>query len=193
MRLAIGNTAHQHGVERQQAIEQRAGFLVSTYADTILRLAYTYLHSTCDAEDACQEVLIKALKRARPFASSQHEHAWILRVTATTCKDMLRRQRVRQTVPLDEAPEPADPHPTIPSSLENSPASAAVRDAYVLQAVMSLPVTYREAIHLHYYENLSLRDMARVLGCTEMAAAARLSRARKQLRTLLKGLAHEED
>lgn len=48
----------------RRPIEAEANRLVETYADTILRVRYTYLRSTQDAEDICQDVLLKALGHA---------------------------------------------------------------------------------------------------------------------------------
>lgn len=49
--------------------------LVDTYADTILRVCYIYLRSTQDAEDICQDVLLKVLQRPQRFFSADHERA----------------------------------------------------------------------------------------------------------------------
>lgn len=57
--------------------------LVDTYADTILRVCYTYLRSTQDAEDICQDVLLKVLQRPQRFFSADHERAWIIRARQT--------------------------------------------------------------------------------------------------------------
>ena len=69
---------------------ERARELVDRYADTILRLSYTYLKNTHDAQDICQDVLVKLLTEPRTFESPDHERAWVLRVTANACKDLLK-------------------------------------------------------------------------------------------------------
>ena len=89
----------------------RAERLFNDYADLIKRLSYTYLGTAADAEDVCQEVLLKLLDRAEPFAGPEHERAWVVRVTANRCKDLLRRRSARPTLPLDEASEPFAPEP----------------------------------------------------------------------------------
>lgn len=159
--------------------EDAARRLVDAYADLILRVSYTYLHSTHDAEDVCQEVLIKLLRQrgqdASAFESSEHERAWVVRVAANQCKDLLRRRASRETVPLDEVAEPEAPEP-----LDETAARA--RADGVLAQVMRLPLMYREAIYLHYYEGYSVRELARATGVSEAAAARRLSRARSKLR-----------
>lgn len=70
--------------------QQEAERLVQTYADGILRLSYTYLKNISDAQDVCQEVLIKRLAQKKIFHSPEHEKAWMARVTINTCKDLLK-------------------------------------------------------------------------------------------------------
>ena len=59
--------------------------LVNTYSDLILRLSYTYLKSTHDAEDICQNVFLKLLTSGQTFDSPAHEKAWIIRTAANAC------------------------------------------------------------------------------------------------------------
>lgn len=154
--------------------------LVRAYADLILRLSYTYLKSTQDAEDICQDVLLKRLKRTEPFQNLEHERAWIIRVTANACKDLLRRAEHKlEVVNLDDIPEPAAPQ-------ENS--STVDNPSCVLNAVMSLPIIYREAIYLHYYEGYPIKEIARITGKSASAIAQHLSRGRTRLRTILGGM-----
>ena len=69
--------------------------LVQTYSDMILRLSWTYLKSTQDAEDICQTVFLKLLTGGMVFDSPEHEKAWIIRATANACKDALRASHRR--------------------------------------------------------------------------------------------------
>ena len=85
--------------------KRRAERLVNTYVDLILRVAYTYLGSRADAEDVCQEVLLRLLRRREPFESAEHERAWVVRVTANLCRDLLRRRASHLTVALSAAGE----------------------------------------------------------------------------------------
>ena len=151
---------------------QEAQRLVDTYSDLILRLSYTYLKSTQDGEDICQTVLLKLLTGDKAFDSPGHEKAWVIRATINACKDELRAFR-RRAVPLDEAAEVAAPE--MPRS-------------DVLDAVMALPDKYREAIYLVYYEGYSAKETAALLGRSEAAVNAHLSRGRKKLRELLGGM-----
>ena len=157
---------------RKRQPDTEAQRLVQTYADLILRLGYTYLKSTHDAEDVCQNVLIKLLQTDRAFESAEHERAWIVRATANACKDALRSGFRRHTVGLEAAPDAAVP---------DEP------DSGVVDAVMALPAKYREAIYLHYYEGYSIREISELTGRSESAVSAHLSRGRGKLRTMLEG------
>ena len=69
---------------------ERAEYLAETYADAILRLSYTYLKNTHDAHDVCQTVFVKLLTEPRDFESPAHERAYVLRMAANACKDLLK-------------------------------------------------------------------------------------------------------
>ncbi len=160
----------------QQFNRDEAERLVRTYSDLILRLAYTYLKSTHDAEDICQNVFLKLLTGGYTFDSAEHEKAWVIRTTANACKDSLRAAH-RRCVGLEAVAEAAAPE---------------APDSAVLDAVMALPQKYREAVYLHYYEGYSVREIAKLLGRSEAAVSAHLSRGRKSLRTTLGGELYEQ-
>ena len=91
------------------ALEAReAERLVDTYADLILRLSYTYLNHTQDAQDICQTVFLKLWEKAPAFVSPDHERAWIIRTTANACKDLLKSHWRKTTAPL-RRPPPSPP------------------------------------------------------------------------------------
>lgn len=145
--------------------------LVYTYSDLILRLSYTWLKSTYDAEDVCQTVFLKMLTGAYSFDSSEHEKAWVIRTAINACKDELRAFRRRSV------------------GLESVAAAATVQIPVdeTLDVVMRLPQKYREVIYLYYYEGYSIRETASFLNRSESAVTAQLARGRKKLRGLLGG------
>ena len=149
---------------------QEAERLAETYADLILRLAYTYLNHTQVAQDICQTVFLKLLEKAPAFASPAHEKAWIIRTTANACKDLLKSHWHKTTVTLDAAAAVPAPQPEAGSLLE---------------AVGRLPPPYRVVIYLYYYEGYSAKEIARLLGANPATISTRLRRGRAQLKTLL--------
>ena len=149
---------------------EQAERLANTYADAILRLSYTYLKNTHDAQDICQTVFVKLLMEPREFKSPEHERAYILRMAANACKDLLKSHWRRTTVAMEAASHSPAPE------LEEGSLSAAVN---------LLPPKYRAVIYLYYYEGYSSKEIARLLGRNPATVATQLRRGRTQLKDLL--------
>ena len=164
----------------RNALDRDPERLVRDYADLVLRVCYTYLRSTADAEDVCQDTLAKLLLREDPFHDPGHERAWVVRVAANACRNLLRDRGAHPAVGLDDVPEPAAAQTPGEDALRR-------RDERVLDAVMALPLPQREAVYLHYYEGYPTREVARIVGATDAAVRQRLSRARASLRDDLLG------
>ena len=150
---------------------------LDVYGNMILRLAYSCLKSRDDAEDVLQDVMVKLLELDPKFESSEHQKAWLIRVTINLCRNRLRSPWRRHRE-LDES---------ISAGLGAEWDKGLGEQSAVLEAVMSLPEKYREVIHLFYYEGLSTGVIARLTGQAEGTVRARLSRARSRLRRLLEG------
>ena len=144
--------------------------LARRYAGDVFRLAYARTGSRADAEDVMQETFVRLL-RARPaFAEPEHARAWLLRVAANCANDWFRAPWRRREGPLEDAlPAPEEPEP-----------------GGVMEAVLALPAKYRIPIHLYYYEELSVAEIAKIMGKSEGAVKSRLFRARALLRDMLK-------
>lgn len=139
------------------------------YADTVYRVAYHNTSDSTDAEDITQEVFLKLLKTPRPFKDSEHLKAWLIRVTINLCRDVARKKRFSLLSDVIIKDEDSDE--------ENS----------VLEAVMSLPENYRNAIYLHYYEGYTAKETGKILGAKENTVLSWLSRGREALRKDLTG------
>lgn len=167
---------------------------VEEYADDVYRLAFTYLKSAHDADDMVQTVFLKALSKAPDFEDLTHERAWFVRVTANTCKDALRGRR-RRPMAVGSSQDIADVADVQGRPAASDNASFVPREGAapgpVMEAVFSLSADYREAVFLYYYEGYSTREIASLTESSEVTVRARLSRARKKLRILLKGGSNE--
>ena len=152
------------------AVGQKAAQLLETYGNSILRMAYSYLHNTSDAEDILQETLIRYLQTAPFFKNPAHEKAWLLKVASNLSKNRIDYNRVRQTDELEET--------LVAEKKEDL--------RFVWEAVRSLPDKYREVIHLFHYEGYSTAQIARILGCKEATVRTNLRRGRQQLKEILK-------
>ena len=143
---------------------------VQRYSDTVFRAAMHNCSCTADAEDVVQDVFEKLLCYNGRFESEEHLKAWLLRVAANLSKNRLSYNKLRQTDELNEE------------------LTAEGREdlSFVWDAVRQLPVQYREAVHLFYYEGLSTRQIASVLNRSEATIRSDLHRGREQLKRILK-------
>jgi len=152
------------------SINDKIESIIDKYSNTVFRLALAKTKNKEMAEDIFQEVFIKYIKRKRVFESTEHEKAWIIRVTLNCCKDLWNSAWLRHTVPLEEYQE-------------NRATTNSNDDVYL--AVMNLPEKYRIPIHLFYYEELSVAEIGMVLKVNKNTIATRLKRARETLKTNL--------
>ena len=109
------------------------------------------------------------------FLNKAHEKAWLLRVAANLSKNRLSYNKLRQTDELNEE-----------LTAEGLTAEGREDLSFVWDAVRQLPVQYREAVHLFYYEGLSTRQIASVLDRSEATIRSDLHRGREQLKRILK-------
>lgn len=143
------------------------------YSDTVRRLCMVHLKNMADTEDIFQTVFLKYALRSAEFESREHEKAWFIRVTINACRDLLRSFFRIRTVSLDELTEQATP-------LEED-------NREVLEAVLSLPLKYKEAVYLHYYEDYTAPEIAKILGKNVNTVYTLLNRARGILKEKLGG------
>lgn len=144
----------------------------------VYRLAYSLVKSRTDAEDIHQEVFLRYLKYKPCFKSEEHEKAWFIRVTTNQCKNLWKMVWRRRIVSLSEYEEDR-----VSSSLQEQEPGA---EDNIIAVVKTLPQKYRVVIHLFYYEELSVDEIARVLALKPSNVRTRLTRARKKLGELLK-------
>lgn len=153
--------------------EQEVNRAVEKYADTVFRICILHLKNKNDAEDIFQEVFLKFALNDKEFENANHEKAWIIRVTINACKDLIKSFFRSRTISIDELISVADE--------EKEDLS------YVLEAVLKLPVKYRDAIYLHYYEGYSALEIGEILGKNENTVYSILSRGRSMLKESLEG------
>lgn len=142
-------------------------YLFHRYRDDVYRLAVNYTRSSADAEDVCQTVFLKLLEN--PDITPGKERAWLMRVTANTCRDLLRSHWWKRTVPLE--------------TLGASPQTELDETALLLHR---LPPKYRVVLYLHYYEQYTTAEIAALLQIPMGTVSTRLRRGREQLKSMLK-------
>ena len=148
---------------------------LNKHADMVRRICFIYLRSGHDVDDIFQDVFLQLLQRKTPFESSEHEKAWLIRVTTNRCKDVLK-SFWRSKVDLAEMM-------AIPG--------AGPDDTDLLQVVLALPQKYKDVVYLHYYEGYTVPEMARILERKENTIYSNLHRARAIMKKKLGGMDHD--
>ncbi len=145
--------------------------LVEKYATVIYRIAYSRLQNVSDAEDITQEVLIKYIRAGKHFTDEDHRRMWLIRVTINAVNSLTRTAWRRHVVSLEDASELA----YIPEE-----------GLGIREAVEKLPEKYRIPIHLFYYEDLTIKQIAKATGNVEGTVKSLLSRGRQLLKQMMK-------
>ncbi|MDI2588592.1 sigma-70 family RNA polymerase sigma factor [Psychrobacillus sp. NEAU-3TGS] len=160
--------------EREQIIDQ----LMREYSDDILHLVYTYVKNRTIAEDLAQEIFIKCFEKLNQFNQQSTIKTWLYRIASNHCKDYLKSWHYRKIMLnnkiFDHIPSKLKQveEEVIKHSEENS----------LTNAVMNLPIKYREVVFLHYYEELSLKEISKITSVNINTLKTRLKRAKELLK-----------
>ena len=141
------------------------------YGDRVFSAAFSICRSREDADDVVQDTFLKYHTKNQDYADETHLKAWLLRVAINRARDITaafwRRNRVSWEAYMEEL-EFTQPE-----------------DRSLFRAVMALPEKYRLVLHLYYYEECSIREIASLLHTGEGTIKSRLSRGRTLLKTML--------
>lgn len=146
--------------------------LVERYHQNLFAVAFNVCKNREDAEEVVQDAFIQYHLKRLEFQSEEHIRAWLIRVTINKAKNAARTFWRRHR-----------------TSLEETMAVLTFDDKEserLFEAVMALPQKYRIVVHLFYYEDYSVHEMAELLSLSESNVKTRLSRARAMLRDTLK-------
>ncbi|MBR0464614.1 MAG: sigma-70 family RNA polymerase sigma factor [Clostridia bacterium] len=155
--------------------------LMEQYGTSLLRMSVLYLKDADLAQDAVQETFLKAYRHLNDYRGESSEKTWLTTICVNTCRDMLRTAwfRHHSRIDIDTLPE--------------RPVDFVLPDNTVINEVMRLPVKYREAVLLRYYEGLKLKEVASALQLSEGKVRSRLSKANSILRNRLKEWYYDEE
>lgn len=166
--------------------------LVSPHTLNLQRLAQRLTRSTEDAEDICQESLLKAFTKLDQFDGTKTEthefRAWLMRITANCAIDFLRRKKASNLIPLEEYHEAPSQFERTRKGWGENPEASYTRDEQlrrVRDAIASLPSELRLVCLFRTIGELSTKEVAARLGISSIAVRLRLFRAHGQLRKIL--------
>lgn len=144
--------------------------MTEKYFDTVYRLALARTKDKEHAQDVTQDVFLRYINTDKEFESEEHVKAWLLRVTINCSNSLFTSSWYKNTAPLTED-----------IRFESKEKS----DVYY--AVAELPSKYRTVVHLFYYEDMSVAEIADIMNTKQSTVKSQLHRSREILKKLLKG------
>ncbi|MCO4822452.1 MAG: sigma-70 family RNA polymerase sigma factor [Flavobacteriaceae bacterium] len=156
--------------------------LVERYKDLVFTLALRMLKHREEAEEVSQDSFIKIYKSLNKFKGDSKFSTWIYKVTYNTCLDRIKKnKRHHNTVTINEYTE----HhvKTLDNALDKMEAHE--RNQAIQYCLNLLPSDDSAILNLFYFEELSLEEIAKVVGLKPNNVKVKLFRSRKKLATIL--------
>ena len=139
------------------------------YKDYIYRTCILYLKDHHLAEDCTQDVFIKVYKKQKSYKGKSSLKTWITRICINCCRDMLRKRKAEDN--LDESlPEDESDH---------------TKKLIVSEAIISLPLQFREVVILYYYREFTMKEIAEITPTKIPNVEYRIRRAKELLKERL--------
>jgi RNA polymerase sigma-70 factor (ECF subfamily) len=151
------------------------------------RRAYRYLRNPHDAEDAVQDALLSAYTHLDQFKGSAKMTTWLTTIVTNSALSYLRKRPRQPHASLDE-PLPHDAGSCLSDSLMDvrrgpeDECALSELNHHLMQFMAELSPSFREAIQLRDFDELTTSEAAGVLGVPESTIKTRVSRARLQLK-----------
>lgn len=162
----------------EMQLDTAARNIIGKYSETVYRLAYSMVKNRYDADDIHQDVFVKYLKRTQIFENEEHEKAWFIKVTINCCRNYYKTAWKRHIVSMTE-------YETDSLQCERQKAGEMpgqqTEAQELIEIVKCLPEKYRAVIHLFYYEEMSVEEIATALSRRESTVRTQLVRARRML------------
>lgn len=166
----------------QQGDVDALGILARRHQGRLYRLACRLVKDRQAAEDLVQETFLRLLRAARRYRYPEPFLPWLYTIITNLSRDFLKRAYRQREVPTETGGVP------VAAEAEAGPGEVVERRAEyhrLVQALLRLSPKHREVLTLHFYEQLTLREIARVCGIPLGTVKSRLSWALRRLRGLL--------
>ncbi len=152
---------------------------IERHGDAVWRVCVLYFRAHTDAQDAFQDAFLKyALADGTEFNGDEHRKAWLIRVAANVCKDMLKAAR-RRVEPLEAIDREGCAASDDPAS---QPASFV---SEVVDAMRSLDDPPRTPLYLSLYEGYTAPEIADMVDAPVNTVYSWIARGKKQLKEAL--------
>ena len=145
--------------------------VVEKNIDFVYRTAWSYCKNRADADDIVQNTFAKLLESKTEFTDEEHIRRWLIRVAINECKNMRKSFWRRNVDSIEDLELPSEAAEYLDES-----------QSRLLDEIRRLPSKYSIVIHLYYYEDYNVKEIAKLLGISQGNVQQRLFRARAKLR-----------
>ena len=182
---APGISEPTEAIARARAGDAQAwGELYREFAPAMFRFCRRAMPTREDAEDATMEIFVKLKSKLGQYDPTRSFSAWLYKVAANHCWDILRRRRIRQDKETEDVESVPLEHPE-PSQLEKLIEQRSGEE--VRKALEKMGARARMALVMRYYSDMSYDEIADALGVRRAFVGVVLLRARHELRQALEG------
>lgn len=148
--------------------------LIQENKTNLYRVAKAMLKHDLDVEDAIQMTIIKAYEKIRSLRKDIYFKTWLIRILINQCNEILRVKK--RVVSIENLTQ------------EVSLYEDTYKDLDLQSAIHSLKYELKAVTVLFYYEDMSTKEIAKLLKIPEGTVRTRLSRARSMLHKQLKSI-----
>jgi len=170
--------------------KQAFGRLIQKYQEQILYLAYDLTGNYEDAQDLAQETFIKAYDKLSQFEERSRLSTWLYRIAVNLAMDFHRKSRRYQIQSLHQHAQRLPDESGGEDLITDSGHRIAIRNTNhrIDAALAELSEQQRSAVVLKYFHQMTSKEIAEILGCTDATVRTHIFRGIKKLKTLLDGL-----
>ena len=169
-------------ISKERGMQMDIEYYVEQYGDYLYRIAYIYTRDRQAAEEVVQDVFIK-LYETQQFEQKSSEKTYLTKMTINRCYDYLRKWKARKAQLIHYFLKQEQSGEQVFIEHEE-------RDE-IVEAILKLPLKYREVLLLYYYDDLSIAEVASYIKIPESTVATRLQRARQKLKVQLPAIEWE--
>lgn len=167
----------------QKGDEEAFSWLFETYYPQAFRMAWLISGNYADSEDIVQETFAACYCHKTDLRNPNGFRSWFYKILTRAAWKQSRKQK-RET-PEELIFQICDEHET---NREPQPLEVVIQkqqDARIYRAIADLPIKQRAVVVLYYFNEISTREIAQILGCMEGTVKSRLHTARKKLKMVL--------
>lgn len=155
--------------------EERLTRMVEQYQSSLLTMCYAYLHERELAEDAVQETFLKAYRAMDSFRGESSEKTWLTSIAINVCRNVYRSGWFSR---MNRSVTPEDLSVAVWSDYDQDAADLAA-------AIQKLPDKLKEVVLLYYYQEISMPEIAQIVGVTPSMVSKRIKKAHAKLHDVL--------